>query len=264
MNTPSESASGSPATGAKSQAPIRVLIVDDQSLVRDGLALIAGSAADIEVVGTAENGRAGVAAALQLRPDIVLMDIRMPVMDGIAATTQLLQHDAESRDIRVIALTTYDSEDFAVRMLAAGASGFLLKDAPGEDLVRSIRTVHAGNAILDPAMTRALIGRMVASDGSGSGADASGSASQVGGASAVGGESGRDAEAVQKYELLSARERDVFALLIQGASNAEIASNLYLAPVTVKSHVGRILEKLELPDRVHVVIWAYEHGFARG
>lgn len=228
--------------------PIRVLIVDDQSLVRDGLALIAGSAPDIEVIGTADDGRAGVAAALEKRPDVVLMDIRMPVMDGIAATSTLLQHEAEARDIRVIALTTYDSEDFAVRMLAAGASGFLLKDAPGEELVRAIRTVHAGNAILDPAMTQTLIRRMV-HGGVGQDAHDSGPAATP------------DSQAQERFDSLSAREREVFSLLVRGASNGEIASELYLAQVTVKSHVGRILEKLSLPDRVHVVIWAYENGF---
>lgn len=228
--------------------PIRVLIVDDQSLVRDGLALIAGSAPDIEVIGTADDGRAGVAAALEKRPDVVLMDIRMPVMDGIAATSTLLQHEAEAHDIRVIALTTYDSEDFAVRMLAAGASGFLLKDAPGEELVRAIRTVHAGNAILDPSMTQTLIRRMV-HGGVGQDAHESDPAATP------------DSQAQERFDSLSAREREVFSLLVRGASNGEIASELYLAQVTVKSHVGRILEKLSLPDRVHVVIWAYENGF---
>lgn len=228
--------------------PIRVLIVDDQSLVRDGLALIAGSAPDIEVIGTADDGRAGVAAALENRPDVVLMDIRMPVMDGIAATSTLLQHEAEARDIRVIALTTYDSEDFAVRMLAAGASGFLLKDAPGEELVRAIRTVHAGNAILDPSMTQTLIRRMV-HGGVGQDAHESDPVATA------------DSQAQERFDSLSAREREVFSLLVRGASNGEIASELYLAQVTVKSHVGRILEKLSLPDRVHVVIWAYENGF---
>lgn len=231
-------------------APIRVLIVDDQSLVRDGLALIAGSAPDIDVVGTAEDGRAGVQAALKLRPDVVLMDIRMPVLDGIAATAELLANDAAG-DIRVIALTTYDSEDFAVRMLSAGASGFLLKDAPGEELVRAIRTVHAGNAILDPSMTRALIGRMV----SGAGND------EATESAAADASSRRDPQAQASFDSLTAREREVFSLLVRGASNGEIAAELFLAQVTVKSHVGRILEKLSLPDRVHVVIWAYEHGF---
>lgn len=238
----------SDAPTSEPDTPIRVLIVDDQSLVRDGLALIAGSAPDIEVIGTADDGRAGVAAALEKRPDVVLMDIRMPVMDGIAATSTLLQHEAEARDIRVIALTTYDSEDFAVRMLAAGASGFLLKDAPGEELVRAIRTVHAGNAILDPSMTQTLIRRMV-HGGVGQDAHDSGPVATA------------DSQAQERFDSLSAREREVFSLLVRGASNGEIASELYLAQVTVKSHVGRILEKLSLPDRVHVVIWAYENGF---
>lgn len=224
---------------------IRVLIVDDQSLVRDGLALIAGSDPAIEVVGKAEDGRAGVAEALHLRPDIVLMDVRMPVMDGIEATTRLLQHEAESSEIRVIALTTYDSEDFAVRMLEAGASGFLLKDAPGEDLVRAIHTVFAGNAIIDPSMTKTLLDRFV-SGGSRSFTVTSADEAQ-----------NRD----KMVARLTARERDVLKFLVQGESNSAIAAKLHLAEVTVKSHVGRILEKFELPDRVHVVIWAYESGF---
>lgn len=251
-------------TEANAANPIRVLIVDDQSLVRDGLALIAGSAEDIDVVGTAENGRAGIEAALRLRPDVVLMDIRMPELDGISATAQLLRHEGESTDIRVIALTTYDSEDFAVRMLSAGASGFLLKDAPGEDLVRAIRTVHAGNGIIDPSMTKSLIQRMLsqhpqqaagvaAPDAADAGAQAAANAAKA---------SGRAPEAEAQFEQLTARERDVFELLVQGASNGEIAAKLFLAQVTVKSHVGRILEKLDLPDRVHVVIWAYQHGYA--
>lgn len=232
---------GAPVT---EDAQIRVLIVDDQSLVRDGLALIAGSDPKIQVVGKAEDGRAGLAMALELRPDIVLMDIRMPVMDGIAATVKLLEHEAERNDIRVIALTTYDSEDFAVRMLTAGASGFLLKDAPGEELVRAIHTVHAGNAMIDPSMTKTLIGRFVAGAG-----DLAASIT-----------TDRDEKRDRMVARLTARERDVLEHLVQGESNSSIAAKLFLAEVTVKSHVGRILEKFELPDRVHVVIWAYESG----
>jgi DNA-binding NarL/FixJ family response regulator len=205
---------------------IRVLIVDDQSLVREG-------------VGKAENGREGVDLALKLRPDVVLMDVRMPEMDGIEATTRLLRHGAEQSELRVLALTTYDSEDFAVRMLAAGASGFLLKDAPGEDLIRAIRTVYEGNAIIDPSMTRTLLHRFTSP--------------------------GRVAsEPVDRDTLvanLTEREREVLAQLVRGVSNAQIARELFLAEVTVKTHVGRILDKLDLPDRVHVVIWAYESGY---
>ncbi|WP_282852722.1 response regulator [Gulosibacter sediminis] len=218
---------------------IRVLIVDDQSLVREGLALIAGSVDDIEVVGKAENGREGVNLGLKLRPDVVLMDVRMPVMDGIEATERLLQHSGERPELRVLALTTYDSEDFAVRMLAAGASGFLLKDAPGEDLIRAIRTVAAGNAIIDPSMTRTLLHRLTTERPQQTAA--------------------ADRDALVAH--LTDRERDVLAQLVQGVSNAQIAKELFLAEVTVKTHVGRILDKLGLPDRVHVVIWAYESGY---
>ncbi|MDJ1371031.1 response regulator [Gulosibacter molinativorax] len=224
---------------------IRVLIVDDQALVREGLSLIAGSDPQIEVVGRAEDGRAGVEAALRLRPDIVLMDVRMPRMDGIEATARILAGEAEAQAIRVIALTTYDSEDFAVRMLEAGASGFLLKDAPGEELVRAIHTVHAGNAIIDPSMTRTLLGRFT----SGVPREASAEAAE------------RDAQRERMLTRLTARERDVLEHLVLGESNATIAAELFLAEVTVKSHVGRILEKFDLPDRVHVVIWAFESGF---
>lgn len=218
---------------------IRVLIVDDQSLVREGLALIAGSVGDIEVVGKAEDGREGVDLALKLRPDVVLMDVRMPVMDGIEATERLLQHAEEESTIRVLALTTYDSEDFAVRMLAAGASGFLLKDAPGEELIRAIRTVAEGNAIIDPSMTRTLLHRLTAQQPE--------STPTI----------DRDALVAKFTE----REREVLALLVRGVSNAQIAKELFLAEVTVKTHVGRILEKIGVRDRIHVVIWAYESGY---
>ena len=224
---------------------IRVLIVDDQALVREGLSLIAGSDPAIEIVGTADDGRAGIEAALRLRPDVVLMDVRMPGMDGIEATAKLLEHPAEAAEIRVLALTTYDSEDFAMRMLAAGASGFLLKDAPGEELVRAIGTVHAGNAVLDPQMTRSLVDRLTA-----------------GGRHAPVDE-GRAAALEVQLASLTERERDVREHLVRGAPNARIAAALHLAEVTVKAHVGRILDKLGVPDRIHVVIWAYESGFLR-
>ena len=224
-------------------APIRLLIVDDQALVREGLSLVAGSDPGIEVVGTADDGRAGVEAALRLRPDVVLMDVRMPGMDGIEATSKLLAHPAEAAEIRVLALTTYDSEDFAMRMLAAGASGFLLKDAPGEELVRAIRTVHAGNAVLDPQMTRSLVDRLTAG----------GRAAPV--------DERRAAALEVQLASLTERERDVLEHLVRGASNAQIAGALHLAEVTVKAHVGRILDKLDAPDRIHVVIWAYETGY---
>ncbi|NLT25526.1 MAG: response regulator transcription factor [Microbacteriaceae bacterium] len=226
-------------------APIRVLVVDDQALVREGLSLIAGSDPGIEVVGTADDGRAGLEAALRLRPDVVLMDVRMPGMDGIEATAKLLARPAEAAEIRVLALTTYDSEDFAVRMLAAGASGFLLKDAPGEELVRAIRTVHLGDAVLDPRMTRQLVDRLTA-----------------GGRTAPIDEQ-RAAALDAQLASLTERERDVLEHLVRGASNARIAAALHLAEVTVKAHVGRILDKLDVPDRIHVVIWAYESGHLR-
>ena len=225
-----------------SDATIRVLIADDQALVREGLALIAGSAPDIEVVGHAVDGLDAVESALRLRPDVVLMDVRMPNMDGIEATEKLLVHAGEADEIRVLALTTYDSEDFALRMLEAGASGFLLKDAPGEQLLHAIRTVAGGSAIMEPQITRALVARAHAD------ADTSVPEALV---------SQRDAQLAQ----LTAREREVLELLVEGESNASIAASLFLAEVTVKAHVGRILDKLGVPDRIHVVIWAYETGF---
>lgn len=239
---PAPAPESAPVPSGAPGRPIRVLIVDDQALVREGLALVAGAADDIEVVGKAADGAEGLAAAYRLSPDVVLMDVRMPGIDGITATERLAAQPPQGPPCRILALTTYDSEDFAVRMLRGGASGFLLKDAPGEELQRAIRAVHGGDAVLDPKMTRQLIARL-----------------------AVGAAPSEDADRVRAREgqlaMLTERERDVLAHVVRGESNAQIAGALYLAEVTVKAHVGRILDKLGVPDRVHVVIWGYESGY---
>lgn len=209
---------------------ITVLLVDDQALVRGGLRLILEAEPDIELVGEAADGDEAVRLALALRPDIVLMDIRMPTLDGITATRQLLPRlDAT----RVVMLTTFDVEDYVVEAFRAGASGFILKTAPPPQLVAAIRTIRAGEALIAPASTRRLIEE-------GTRAEPSGPAPDV----------------------LTARERDVLLLLARGLTNAEIAQQLVVEPSTVKSHVASLLAKLGLRDRVQAVIYAYEHGIA--
>jgi DNA-binding NarL/FixJ family response regulator len=211
-------------------SPIRVLLVDDQALVRGGLKLILDAEDDIEVVGEAADGDEAVAAALSTRPDVVLMDIRMPHVDGITATRDLL---AELDETRVVMLTTFDLDDYVVDAFRAGASGFVLKTAPPTHLVASIRTVHTGEALIAPASTRRLI-----EDGT------------------------RPDRTGPELDVLTARERDVLALLARGLSNAEIADALVVEVSTAKSHVASLLAKLGVRDRVQAVIYAYEHGVA--
>jgi DNA-binding NarL/FixJ family response regulator len=205
-----------------------VLLVDDQALVRGGLKLILDAEPDIEVVGEAADGDEGVALACETRPDIVLMDVRMPRVDGITATRELL---AELDATRVVMLTTFDLDDYVVDAFRAGASGFVLKTAPPSQLVSSIRTVHTGEALIAPASTRRLIEH--------------GARPQPPGPS---------------LEALTARERDVLALLARGLSNAEVAEALVVELSTAKSHVASLLAKLGVRDRVQAVIYAYEHG----
>jgi DNA-binding NarL/FixJ family response regulator len=210
---------------------IRVLLADDQALVRGGFRLILQAEPDIEVAGEAADGEQAVAAALQARPDVVLMDIRMPVLDGIEATRRLIPQLAATR---VVMLTTFDLDDYVVDAFRAGASGFLLKTAPPPQLVAAIRTVHAGDGLLAPASTRRLIEQ---------------SARQPAPAPALG--------------TLTAREHDVLRLLARGLTNAEIAAELVVEPSTVKSHVASLLAKLSLRDRVQAVVFAYESGLVR-
>jgi DNA-binding NarL/FixJ family response regulator len=207
---------------------IRVLLADDQALVRGGFRLILQAEPDIEVAGEAADGEQAVAAALQTRPDVVLMDIRMPVLDGIEATRRLIPQLGATR---VVMLTTFDLDDYVVDAFRAGASGFLLKTAPPPQLVAAIRTVHAGDGLLAPVSTRRLIQQ-----------------------------SARPAAPAPALGTLTAREHDVLRLLARGLTNAEIAAELVVEPSTVKSHVASLLAKLSLRDRVQAVVFAYESG----
>jgi DNA-binding NarL/FixJ family response regulator len=215
--------------------PIRVLVADDQELVRTGFRLILETEDDITVVAQAADGARAVELARRHQPDVVLMDVRMPTLDGIEATARLVGRDASpAAPVRVLMLTTFDMDDYVYAALRNGASGFLLKDTPPEDLVRAIRVVAAGDALLAPSVTRRLIedvSRMRAQP-----VDAPGLAT------------------------LTDREREVLGLVARGLSNAEIADTLVLGETTVKTHVGRILMKLGLRDRVQAVVLAYESG----
>ena len=214
---------------------IRVLLADDQGLLRMGFRLILDAQADIEVVGEAGDGAAAVSMARALQPDVVLMDVRMPGMDGIAATAAVT---AAFPATRVLILTTYDLDEYVVAGLKAGASGFLLKDAPPEELLTAIRTVAEGEAVLAPTATRRLIDQFLP----------------------LMPDTGRRDDQKQLLGRLTDRERAVFTLIAAGQSNREIAAGLHLSEGTVKVHVGRILAKLGLRDRVQAVILAYESG----
>ncbi|RJL31857.1 response regulator [Bailinhaonella thermotolerans] len=216
---------------------IKVLVVDDQGLVREGFRLILETQPDIEVVGEASDGAQAVIDARRLRPDVVLMDIRMPRMDGLEATRRLAGPGVED-PAKVLMLTTFDLDDYVYEALRAGASGFLLKDLRREDLVNAVRVVAAGEALLAPAITKRLIGEFARRP--------------------------RPPEhAPPALDRLTAREREVLELLARGRSNAEIAAALVIGDQTVKTHVGNILSKLALRDRIHAVILAYETGLIR-
>ena len=213
---------------------IRVLVADDQEMVRAGFRRLLESEAGIEVVGEASDGSEACEAARRLRPDVVLMDIRMPRLDGITATRRVT---AEVPAARVLILSTYDLDRYVYAALRAGASGFLLKDAPAADLVDGVRVVARGDALLAPSITRRLIGEFARRP---------------------------DPEAgPAELAELTGREREVLALVARGFSNAEIAAELVVAEATVKSHVGSILMKLSLRDRVQAVVLAYEAGVVR-
>ncbi|GAA1797610.1 response regulator transcription factor [Actinomadura chokoriensis] len=222
---------------------IRVLIVDDQELIRIGFRLFLQTRPDLEVVGEAADGHEAVARAAELRPDVVLMDVRMPRMDGVEATARITaadrpptdEPDSTARPPRVLILTTYDLDEYVFGALRAGASGFLLKDAPRERLLEAIRVVHQGEALLSPSITRRLIEDYA----------------------------GRTDPVRPSPDLLSAltpREREMLLLVAQGLSNQEIAARLVVTEATVKSHVGSVFAKLHLRDRVQAVVLAYEHG----
>jgi DNA-binding NarL/FixJ family response regulator len=210
---------------------IRVLLADDQELVRSGFRLILELADGIEVVGEAADGREAVRLAKELQPDVVLMDVRMPELDGIEAIRRLRQAGV---DAHVLVLTTFDLDEYVYAAMRAGASGFLLKDAPREQLVTAVRTVARGEALLAPTVTKRLIERFV--------------------------DRPAPTEAAPALAELSARELEVLQLLARGLSNAEIADELVIGEATVKTHVARILRKLDVRDRVQAVVIAYESG----
>jgi DNA-binding NarL/FixJ family response regulator len=212
---------------------ISVLIADDQALVREGLRLMLDAESDIAVVGEAENGKDALEQTRSLDPDVVLMDVRMPELDGLEATARLADSGARAR---VLMLTTFDLDEYVYRAMKAGASGFLLKDAKREQLAAAVRTVAGGESLLAPAITRRLIEDFCRRPPSDMATASSG---------------------------LSERELDVVLLIARGLSNREIAEELFVSEATVKSHVARILAKLDLRDRVQVVVFAYEKGIAR-
>ncbi|MBA3243629.1 MAG: response regulator transcription factor [Actinobacteria bacterium] len=214
---------------------IRVLLVDDQRLVRSGFRMILGVEPDLEVVGEAGDGAEAVAAARELRPDVVLMDVRMPNVDGLEATRQLVDGSPDAP--RVLVLTTFDLDEYVYEALRAGASGFLLKDAPEDQLVAGIRIVADGGALFAPAVTRRLIEEFA--------------------------QRGVPTVAPPALDELTARELEVLKLLARGLSNGEIAAELVVSDHTVKTHVARVLAKLDLRDRTQAVIAAYESGLVR-
>jgi DNA-binding NarL/FixJ family response regulator len=214
---------------------IRVLVADDQTLVRAGFRAILEVQDDLEVVGEAEDGDEAVALARELRPDVVLMDIRMPSVDGIEATRRLMR-DGDAP--RILMLTTFDLDEYVYEAMKAGASGFLLKDAPRDQLVGAVRTVAAGDALLAPALVRRLIEDFVRRPAPGAGPPA-------------------------ELDDLTEREREVLTLIARGLANAEIAARLFVSEATVRTHVTHILAKLGLRDRVQAVVLAYETGLVQ-
>lgn len=219
-------------------SPLRVLLVDDQSLLRMGFRLVL-EGADIEVVGEASDGAQGVAMAQELRPDVVLMDVRMPVMDGIEATRQITQ----TTESRVIILTTFDVDEYAFAGLRAGASAFMLKDAQPEELVRAVQVVNAGESMVAPRMTARLVEEFINSTSTSNYA--------------------LNGIYKSRLESLTPRERDTVEALAAGLSNSEIAEKFFVSETTVKTHVRSILSKLDVRDRVQVVVFAYESGMVQ-
>ena len=210
---------------------LRVLIADDQALIRGGFRMILDAQDDIEVVGEAIDGRDALEQFRRLSPDVVVMDVRMPAMDGIEATRRLAASDSAAR---VLILTTFDLDEYVFEALRAGASGFLLKDRPPEELVAAVRVVASGEALLAPSVTRRLIEEFASRP--------------------------TTTPSSHRLDELTQREREVMVLIAQGLSNSEIAGHLFVAETTVKTHVGRVLQKLGLRDRAQAVVAAYESG----
>jgi DNA-binding NarL/FixJ family response regulator len=219
---------------------VRILLVDDQPLLRTGFKLILEAEHDLTIVGEAGDGAAAVEATRTLMPDVVLMDIRMPGMDGIEATRRIVRDHAAPHDPRVLILTTFDLDEYVIEAVRAGASGFLLKDAPPEDLIAAIRIVADGDAIVAPSVTRRLLDRF---------------ATKL--------PSVRESGPPPGLESLTDRERQVLSQVARGLSNAEIARELVVSETTIKTHVGNVLSKLGLRDRVQAVVYAYETGLTQ-
>ena len=214
---------------------IRVAVVDDQALVRGGFAMVLGHQDDIEVVAEAGTGLEAIEAARTHRPDVILMDIRMPEMDGLEATSRIVE--AADWPVRVLILTTFDPDEYVYKALRAGASGFVLKDIPPEELVTAVRTVAKGGALLAPSITRRLIGQFAE-------------------------HLAHDTGVSSRLERLTNREREVLAAISRGLNNTEISEKLFISTTTVKSHVSSILTELGLRDRAQAVVFAYESGLA--
>ena len=215
---------------------IRILLVDDQALVRAGFRMILDAEPEMEVVGEAADGRDAIDQARALRPEVVLMDIRMPELDGLEATRRILDGATEDEAPRILMLTTFDLDEYVYEALRAGASGFLLKDTPPEQLVAAIHVVAQGDSLLSPSITRRVISEFVKGNGP------------------------KPQAQFPRLDDLTARELEVLMLIARGLSNAEIAKSLFVSETTVKTHVARILMKLGLRDRVQVVVLAYEAG----
>src|SRR5690625_4344771 len=218
--------------------PLRVALVDDQPLVRAGFAMVIDSQPDLDVVVQAADGLEAVEQLRAHRVDVVLMDVRVPRLDGIEATARLLEQSRQGHAPKVIVLTTFDLDEYVVAAIRAGASGFLLKDAQPEDMLTAIRTVHRGDAVIAPSSTRRLLAHL---------------------AQSLPSDERRSAEILDQ---LTAREREVLTHMARGLSNTEIAAELFVAEATVKTHVGRVLQKLSARDRVQAVVVAYETGLA--
>lgn len=237
--------------------PIRVLLVDDQSLVRSGFRMILGTRKDIVVVGEAEDGDQVLAAVDARVPDVVLMDVRMPRMDGIAATRELIRRHSR---VRVLILTTFDLDEYVVEALRSGASGFLLKDSTAPELIAGVKAVARGDSVVAPSATRRLLGHWISGldDGAGVIGPAYGRGEAPAADSGAGG--GADDE---RLAPLSAREKEILALVGRALSNREIAETLVLAESTVKTHINRLLRKLSMRDRAGLIVLAHETGLIR-